>query len=157
MSEIGCPIRTDLAVETQESLKKANSDMRGVKYSEKKLENGIVVSVVTIDTENAVKATGRPKGRYVTIEAGQINEEDEECLARAAKELSRVLREFVKSVCDKKIYHAIVVGLGNRNVTPDALGPRTVDNLFITRHIVKEYGRYAFGNENVNSVCGLVP
>ena len=50
MSEIGCPIRTDLAVETQESLKKANSDMRGVKYSEKKLENGIVVSVVTIDT-----------------------------------------------------------------------------------------------------------
>ena len=131
--------------------------MRGVKYSEKKLENGIVVSVVTIDSENAVKATGRPKGRYVTIEAGQINEEDEECLARAAKELSRVLREFVKSVCDKKIYHAIVVGLGNRNVTPDALGPRTVDNLFITRHIVKEYGRYAFGNENVNSVCGLVP
>ena len=122
-----------------------------------KLENGIVVSVVTIDSENAVKATGRPKGRYVTIEAGQINEEDEECLARAAKELSRVLREFVKSVCDKKIYHAIVVGLGNRNVTPDALGPRTVDNLFITRHIVKEYGRYAFGNENVNSVCGLVP
>ena len=157
MSEIGCPIRTDLAVETQESLKKANSDMRGVKYSEKKLENGIVVSVVTIDTENAVKATGRPKGRYVTLEAGQINEEDEECLARAAKELSRVLREFVKSVCDKKIYHALVVGLGNRNVTPDALGPRTVDNLFITRHIVKEYGRYAFGNENVNSVCGLVP
>lgn len=37
----------------------------------------------------------------------------------------------------------LVVGLGNREVTPDALGPRVVDNLFITRHIVKEYGKYA--------------
>lgn len=41
----------------------------------------------------------------------------------------------------------LVVGLGNREVTPDALGPRVVDNLFITRHIVKEYGKYAFGEK----------
>ena len=41
--------RTDLALETQESLKKANTDMRGVNFSEKKLDNGIIVSVVTID------------------------------------------------------------------------------------------------------------
>ena len=56
--------RTDLALETQESLKKANTDMRGVNFSEKKLDNGIIVSVVTIDSENAVRATGRPKGKY---------------------------------------------------------------------------------------------
>ena len=43
--------RTDLALETQESLKKANTDMRGVNFSEKKLDNGIIVSVVTIDSE----------------------------------------------------------------------------------------------------------
>lgn len=157
MADAGCPIRTDLAVETQESLKKANSDMRGVEYSERKHENGIIVSVVTIDSENAVKATGRPKGRYVTIEAPQMAEDDEDCNRDVSEEFAGVLKEFVESVCDKKEYHVLVVGLGNRNVTPDALGPKVIDNLFITRHIVKEYGRYAFGNEKVNSICGLVP
>ena len=149
--------RTDLALETQESLKKANTDMRGVNFSEKKLDNGIIVSVVTIDSENAVRATGRPKGKYVTIEAAMLSEGDEECCQAVTRELSRELKSFVKAVCDKRIYAALVVGLGNRNVTPDALGPRCVDSLFIPRHIVKEYGRYAFSNENVNSVCGLVP
>ena len=149
--------RTDLALETQESLRKANTDMRGVNFSEKKLDNGIVVSVVTIDSENAVRATGRPKGKYVTIEATLLSEGDEECCQAVTRELSRELKSFVKAVCGKHIYAVLVVGLGNRNVTPDALGPRCIDSLFITRHIVKEYGRYAFGNENVNSVCGLVP
>ena len=51
----------------------------------------------------------------------------------------------------------LVVGLGNREVTPDALGPRVVDNLFITRHIVKEYGKYAFGEKNVNRISSIVP
>ena len=130
---------------------------QGVNFSEKKLDNGIIVSVVTIDSENAVRATGRPKGKYVTIEAAMLSEGDEECCQAVTRELSRELKSFVKAVCDKRIYAALVVGLGNRNVTPDALGPRCVDSLFITRHIVKEYGRYAFSNENVNSVCGLVP
>ena len=138
--------RTDLALETQESLKKANTDMRGVNFSEKKLDNGIIVSVVTIDSENAVRATGRPKGKYVTIEAAMLSEGDEECCQAVTRELSRELKSFVKAVCDKRIYAALVVGLGNRNVTPDALGPRCVDSLFIPRHIVKEYGRYAFSN-----------
>ena len=147
--------RTDLALETQESLKKANTDMRGVNFSEKKLDNGIIVSVVTIDSENAVRATGRPKGKYVTIEAAMLSEGDEECCQAVTRELSRELKSFVKAVCDKRIYAALVVGLGNRNVTPDALGPRCVDSLFITRHIVKEYGRYAFSNENVNHRDGI--
>ena len=51
----------------------------------------------------------------------------------------------------------LVVGLGNRDVTPDALGPRVVDNLFITRHILKEYGKYAFGEGKVNRISSIVP
>lgn len=103
--------RTDLALETQESLKKANTDMRGVNFSEKKLDNGIIVSVVTIDSENAVRATGRPKGKYVTIEAAMLSEGDEECCQAVTRELSRELKSFVKAVCDKRIYAALVVGL----------------------------------------------
>ena len=51
----------------------------------------------------------------------------------------------------------LIVGLGNRAVTPDALGPRVVDNLYITRHIINEYGKYAFGKEHVNRVSSIVP
>lgn len=124
--------RTDLALETQESLKKANTDMRGVNFSEKKLDNGIIVSVVTIDSENAVRATGRPKGKYVTIEAAMLSEGDEECCQAVTRELSRELKSFVKAVCDKRIYAALVVGLGNRNVTPDALAARSTKRLGCT-------------------------
>ena len=51
----------------------------------------------------------------------------------------------------------LVVGLGNREVTPDALGPKVIDNMFITRHIMKEFGRYAFSDENVSRISGIVP
>ena len=101
------------------AFKKANTDMRGVNFSEKKLDNGIIVSVVTIDYKKMrVRATGRPKGKYVTIEAAMLSEGDEECCQAVTRELSRELKSFVKAVCDKRIYAALVVGLGNRNVTP---------------------------------------
>ncbi len=49
------------------------------------------------------------------------------------------------------------MGLGNREVTPDALGPYVVDNMMITRHIIKEYGQYAFGNKATSQISGIVP
>ena len=54
-------------------------------------------------------------------------------------------------------YSVLVVGLGNREVTPDALGPYVVDQLNITRHIVQEYGKYAIEEENGRSVSAVVP
>lgn len=152
-----CPIRTDLALETQERLKSSNSDLRGIEYSEHKKKNGITISIVSIESENAAKATGRPRGKYVTIEAPQMTDDDEKANREISKEFARVLREFADRICPQKEYQVLVVGLGNRNVTPDALGPKVVDNLFITRHIMKEYGKYAFGNEQLNSISGLVP
>ena len=75
-----------------------------------------------------------------------------------------VLRELMLEVGERislKVksgeWSILVVGLGNREVTADALGPRVVDNLFITRHILKEYGTYAFGNKIVNKISGIVP
>ena len=56
-------------------------------------------------------------------------------------ELLKHMKQFVN--LKKEDYSVLVVGLGNRKVTPDALGPYVVDNLNITRHIVKEYGKYA--------------
>ena len=150
-------VRTDLALETQESMKQKKMDLRGVRFEEKKRSNGITVSLVSIETENAVKATGRPKGKYITIEAPQMSSDDKDYHREVSVEFAKVLNELMENQCAMSEYAALVVGLGNRDVTPDALGPQVVDNLFITRHILMEYGSYAFGKEPVNRISGLVP
>ena len=61
------PIRTDLALESQERLQKDNGQVKGVRLEEEKKDNGVVISTVFIDTENAAKAMGRPRGTYVRI------------------------------------------------------------------------------------------
>ncbi len=163
MLEESYPIRTDLALESQERLQKNKKEVRGVRFFEKKEENGVVVSTVLIETENASAAMGRPKGTYVTIEAPEMIEEDEGYHRDISMELARILREMlpVKTV-EKDLkkgleVSVLIVGLGNRDVTPDALGPRVVDNLFITRHIINEFGKYAFADEDVSRVSGIVP
>ena len=78
-------------------------------------------------------------------------------------ELAKIMRnllpgkEIEKNLKKGLEVAALVVGLGNREVTPDALGPRVVDNLFITRHILNEFGKYAFQREDVGKVSGIVP
>ena len=51
----------------------------------------------------------------------------------------------------------LVVGLGNREITPDALGPRVADNMMITRHVIREFGKYALGAEHSNLISSIVP
>ena len=164
MAGEGYQIRTDLALETQERIKNSKKNLRGIEFREEERANGIIISTVSIGTENAAKTMGRPKGKYITIEAPQLSEDDTGYHREVSKEISEVLRTLIWEVENRMHLHVekgelsvLVVGLGNREVTPDALGPRVVDNLFITRHIVKEYGRYAFGNEIVNRISGIVP
>ena len=160
------PIRTDLALESQERLKKDRGNVRGIRFFEEKRKNGIIVSTVVINTENAAKAMGRPKGTYVTIEAPEMIEEYAGYHRDISMELAKILRDMLPKSKFPKISEnmetgidvsVLVVGLGNREVTPDALGPKVVDNMFITRHIMNEFGRYAFSDENVSRISGIVP
>ena len=102
-------------------------------------------TVAVIETENGAKTMGKPKGTYITIEAGNMDEEDEDYHREISVQLAKIIRQLIQEKNEE--LSVLVVGLGNREVTPDALGPRVVDNLFITRHIVKEYGKYAFGEK----------
>ena len=154
MLEETYPIRTDLALESQARLQKKQGLIKGVSFHEEERENGVLVSTVIIETENAAKAMGRPRGTYVTIEAPQMAEEEEENHRDISLELAKTIRQMMP---EKEELSVLVVGLGNREVTPDALGPRVVDNLFITRHIMNEFGRYAFKDEDVVKVSGIVP
>lgn len=162
MMEESYPIRTDLALESQERLKNDRGTVRGVRFFEEPGEDGVVVSTVVIETENAAKAMGRPRGTYVTIEAPEMIEEDEGYHRNISVRLAEILRKMLPGRTELDLnkgleVSALVVGLGNREVTPDALGPRVVDNLFITRHIMNEFGKYAFVDEDVSRVSGIVP
>lgn len=148
-------IRTDLALETQEQMQEDHVELKGVRFLEEKIDKNFTISTVVIETENGAKTMGKPKGTYITIEAGNMDEEDEDYHREISVQLAKIINSLVKN--KKEEMSVLVVGLGNREVTPDALGPRVVDNLFITRHIIKEYGKYAFGSDKVNKISSIVP
>ena len=148
-------IRTDLALETQEKMQEDHVELKGVHYSEEKIDKNLTISTVVIETENGAKTMGKPRGTYITIEAGNMDEEDEDYHREISIQLAKVLRQLIP--VKKEVLDILVVGLGNRAVTPDALGPRVADNLYITRHIINEYGRYAFGKAHVNRIASIVP
>ena len=148
-------IRTDLALETQEKMQEDKVDLKGVSFSEEEIDTNLVISTVVIETENGAKTMGKPKGTYITIEAGNMDEEDEDYHREISTQLARVIKKLVP--VKKAELSVLVVGLGNRAVTPDSLGPRVVDNLYITRHILNEYGKFAFGKEGVNRISSIVP
>ena len=149
-------VRTDLALEQKERFESDSVEVQGVVLEESyDEEREIRITTVKIETENGAKTMGKPVGTYITIEAPNMATPDEDYHEEVSGEISRFLKQFL---CDeKKEYSVLVVGLGNRKVTPDALGPYVVDNLHITRHIVKEYGKYAMGEEKVHMVSAVVP
>lgn len=149
-------IRTDLALEDKERFESDNVEVQGVSLKEDyDEEREIKVTTVRIETENGAKVMKKPVGTYITMEAPNMAVPDEDYHDEISKELAKFLARFIKK--DKDDYSILVVGLGNRKVTPDALGPYVVDNLNITRHIVKEYGKYAMGEEDVRLVSAIVP
>ncbi len=148
------PIRTDLALESRERLEAEKDEMRGVtceeQYDEKR---NVTITKVKIETENGAKSIGKPMGTYLTLEAPDMVMPDE----GSHREISEVLSEQLKALIPEETESVLVVGLGNREVTPDALGPEVVGNLYITRHILKEYGQYAFPEKKVAAISGIVP
>ena len=98
---------------------------------------------------------GKPMGTYVTLEAPALIEPDEDYHREVSEELAKQLRRLIPEI--EKEQSILVVGLGNRDVTADALGPEVVDNLFINRHVIKEYGKAAYGREKMHQVSSIVP
>ena len=147
-------VRTDLALEARESFEEDDVEIRGVSIEEKYDEDrDIRVTRVRIETENGAKAMGKPVGEYLTLEAPGLSEEDEDYHREVSEELAKYIQELI----GEQEQSILVVGLGNREVTPDALGPQVVNNLMITRHIIREYGVRAFGREQMNRVSAIVP
>lgn len=158
-------IRTDLALEQKERFESDHVKVQGVDFQEENdLDREIRMTTVKIETENGARVMGKPVGTYVTLEAPNMSVSDEDFHREISEKLVECLKKFIfddekkqePTAGDEKL-SVLVVGLGNRKVTPDALGPYVVDNLKITRHIVKEFGKYAMENDSPMLVSAIVP
>ena len=152
-------VRTDLALEEKERFESDNVEIPGVVLEEEyDKEREIRITRVKVETENGAKTMGKPVGVYLTMEAPNMAVPDEDYHREVSVKLSGYIQELIEGrSLDTDDLSVLVVGLGNRQVTPDALGPYVADNLCVTRHIVKEYGKYAMGMEHARLVSAIVP
>lgn len=149
-------IHTDLALEDKERFESDNVEVSGVSVEEfYDEEREIRITEVKILTENGAKSMGKPIGTYITMEIANLVLPDEEYHKEVARELASYIDNILEF--DKPDYTALVVGLGNRDVTPDALGPRVVESLNVTRHIVREYGKYAMADKEAHMISAIAP
>lgn len=147
--------RTDLALEIKESFEEDNVEIKGVvlkeDYDEKK---DIRVSTVVIKDQKGAEAMGKPIGTYITIEAPKLKDSDESYHEPITDEIAKYIKQLVGDVKQKEV---LIAGLGNREVTPDALGPQVVDNLFVTRHLIREFGSEFQERHNMGNLSAISP
>lgn len=129
--------RTDLALEARALCRDAG-ELSGV-VSHERVREGFPVTTVEITDHAGAKALGKPVGRYVTLELDPLLRRDTGAFTRAVRALSAELRALLP---DSPEGPALVVGLGNRAITPDLLGPLTLDHLLVTRHLVAAASEY---------------
>ncbi len=150
-------VRTDLALEASESLKTKEGQLAGISVQEEKLSqvDGMITKV-KIETKNAAKRMGKPVGTYITMEVPRLAEDDTGFHQEISELLANQIRELLEGMGGIQDRSIMIVGLGNRAVTADALGPKVIDHLAVTRHILSMYGKEAYSRE-VPSISAMEP
>lgn len=130
--------RTDLALEAKELWHESaekNSQLSGVQADESERE-GFHISTVRILDETGERALGKPKGRYITVTLDGLLHREVGAFQRSAKAIAGELNTLFSGLSDSA--PVLVIGLGNRFITPDAIGPKVHDHTMITRHLVSD-------------------
>ena len=149
--------RTDLADERRDLYKKANkieNEVNGVEAEEEQITDKIKVTRVRITNEQGEQAIGKKQGNYITIDIQKMNIITEEEAEKASETLANELRKLVENKIQSK-EDVLIVGLGNEEVTPDALGPNVVKDIEVTRHIINYLPQYI--DENARPVSAIAP
>lgn len=139
--------RTDLAIECREEYGEA--EIEGVKYTEKQNDRA-KTTIIEVLNEKGEQIIGKPKGSYITVEVPNFSKDGEILDDR----LTAIKDELINLLPKEGII--LVAGLGNDNITPDSLGPRTVDKIIATRHIGKELAK-SVGLEDLRMVAAVAP
>lgn len=146
-------LRTDMAEECYDR-GSLLTDEHGIRFTEQR-EKGITVSRLEITNQKGEEIIGKPAGNYITVNIGKIWQGDSETFKNA----SQVISAELKSLADKTVPNAdslLVVGLGNRYITSDAIGPLAVKDLTVTRHI-KELEPGLFEKLSTLTVSAISP
>lgn len=144
--------RTDLAIENNELLEEAGQRATGYTKKQQQKDGDICVTEIRITDETGEQAFGKPRGTYITVEIDGIPEQKDGIKERAAATLADELKKLIHFDYYLKV---LVVGLGNEKVTPDSLGPHTVDKVKITSHLFQIFE--ADGDWEMANVSGFNP
>ena len=149
--------RTDLADERTELYKKANNienEIEGIEANEEEINNNIKLTRVKILDEKGEQALGKRKGTYITIDMKNMKYMGNDEIQSASEVLSKELKNMIKEHVELED-EILVVGLGNIYVTPDALGPKVINEIDITRHLLKYVPQYL--EKNTRPVSAISP
>lgn len=133
--------RTDLAMESLEMSRRGAQDagaLPGVRSRERQVEGFPVTSVEILDEQGAARI-GKPAGTYETLCLDALMRREEDAFPRACRALAGLTRGLLPERADGP---ALVIGLGNRQITPDAVGPRAADYIIATRHLTAQAPEY---------------
>jgi spore protease len=145
-------INVDLALEAHEIVRgETGQEIPGVRVDRERYNNSSVTTVEIVE-KHAEQAMGKPVGSYITIEAPGIRANDKEIHQEVSELLAKKLGEILKLQEKSTV---LLVGLGNWNATPDALGPHVIKYSLVTRHL-HEYAPEEL-SDNLRPVCALSP
>ena len=149
--------RTDLASERRDIYQKvqgAEGELNGIESQKERINEKLSVERVKITNEEGEKAIGKPKGIYTTIDIKNLKIAQEEEINKASEVLAKELGDIISMHIDKQ-GEILVVGLGNESVTPDALGPKTINEIEVTRHFINYMPQYV--KEGTRMVSAISP
>ncbi len=153
--KIASPFRTDLACE---SINK-DSCAEGTSYREYTV-SGISVSELIIENEKGEKATGRRRGRYVTVHCPVIRSLPDDIREDLTDALASLISSFTQQLTGAEVSPGskiLVAGLGNRFISADSIGPRTADKISVTAHVKQSEHRELFELIGCSSICAVHP
>lgn len=145
-------IRTDLALEAREMCQEnEKSKIPGVKVEQEEGDIATITHVKVIN-EQGSKIMNKPIGSYITIEAPKLKKADADLKDEMSDLLAQQIKEFAP---EKKHFKTLIVGLGNWDITPDALGPQVVSKIYVTRHYFETYKKEE--DDSMRSVSAISP
>ena len=129
-------------------------EIDGVESTEEDVNENVKVSRVKITNQNGEQALGKPIGNYVTIDVKKLKLAGEDEIQKTSETVTNELRKIIDLHTDKQ-GDILVVGLGNIYVTPDSLGPKVINEIDVTRHIIKYLPQYI--DEGTRPVSAISP
>ena len=149
--------RTDLASERRDIYQKLNNmdgKLDGIESESSQISQNVKVERVKITNKKGEEAIGKPIGTYITIDIKNLKIIQEEDLQQSANALSNELKPILEKHI-KKEDEVLVVGLGNIYVTPDSLGPKVVNEIEVTRHVINYMPQYV--KEGTRKISAIAP